>query len=552
MHEWRSKLKGGRVFSRENTSASYSTLRTIFVKRIVVDDSSYYELTVISAFRHIHFATAQTQTLRRGCTHGRADEHATQRTIVQVQQDRKRLPLNSSDSHWIPSSPPMLSERLAVPPSPPSSPRMADMPQLEKLLQAQEARQAFQEMQQTQRFHVPGHQQAALMREQQLHAQQQQNHTPMIQKSVGYYPVAFQHSSTGAARVIPLFESPAAKASRFSSTKMVDYATYMQEYKASMPGDKRDSSFKNHPWQPSVFSSPPTIDSSSSNSTPRASDSTTETPWRTIEEAMSLARGPLSKSTVHGTPPATTLPNAARIATELKVEGAAQARTLVTQHERWRALVSNDLQPPDTYASSAMYESGSTEPVHTYADEAHDDDEIEIEDLYDPSPNPPLLRHSNGELLPPRDLSNIFDYNPDMVDVAVKGGESASVTPMFDAYLDPPSPTLTDILDATQPESVMATHSSTPPHLRSSQVFRRQTLEDMDTTSRLSLARGGAQSSALVHYASNGIKKKQHWKHIITTEQTGISETRLLANALQLERKAIRDDQCLANAFRRS
>jgi hypothetical protein len=58
--------------------------------------------------------------------------------------------------------------------------------------------------------------------------------------------------------------------------------------------------------------------------------------------------------------------------------------------------------------------------------------------------------------------------------------------------------------------------------------------------------------SSVPHYAvlPNHKRGEQHWKHIAITEQKGVAETHLLANALQLERKRNSDDRCLANAFR--
>jgi WD40 repeat protein len=119
----------------------------------------------------------------------------------------------------------------------------------------------------------------------------------------------------------------------------------------------------NHnPRQPrrraSVILSPPTTASSSSNSTSRPSaeadtSTTTNNPWRTIEDAMSLPRGPLFESAARSTPPATARPTATEIAAELQAERAARARTLVTQRDRWRALVSDGSQPPNAYATGA-------------------------------------------------------------------------------------------------------------------------------------------------------------------------------------------------------
>lgn len=122
----------------------------------------------------------------------------------------------------------------------------------------------------------------------------------------------------------------------------------------------------------SVILSPPLTASSSTtttNTTSRPSvaadrdNDNPANPWRTIEDAMSLARGPLFESdapTSRRGPPATTTapsrPTAHEIATELQSERAARARTLVTQRDRWRALVSDGTQPPNpanVYATGA-------------------------------------------------------------------------------------------------------------------------------------------------------------------------------------------------------
>jgi hypothetical protein len=202
--------------------------------------------------------------------------------------------------------------------------------------------------------------------------------------------------------------------------------------------------------------------------------------------------------------------------------------------------------------------------------------------------HPPLLRASNGKLVSSRDgVSKYFDYRSNTVDIAPKkvkvpGSSAHSSSPelletpvrarsrdfkvvepyqdriqssdviglmnsapgfeYMEEIWDQPGRQPSPQLEATQPGNFK--HSPTPPHLRPPQVFRRRTFEEMEVNSQSRMAHHGAQPH-------NGIKDKQYWKHIIITEQTGISETRLLANALQLEKKAIRDDQCLANAFRR-
>jgi hypothetical protein len=68
---------------------------------------------------------------------------------------------------------------------------------------------------------------------------------------------------------------------------------------------------------------------------------------------MSLPRGPLFESAARVTPPATARPTATEIAAELQAERAARARNLVTQRDRWRALVSDGSQPPNAYATGA-------------------------------------------------------------------------------------------------------------------------------------------------------------------------------------------------------
>ena len=138
-----------------------------------------------------------------------------------------------------------------------------------------------------------------------------------------------------------------------------------------------------HRRRASVILSPPTTTSgsasASTSSRPTASNREAEasnTAWRTIENALSLTRGPLFEASSRATPPTagaaagTTAtaststatspsPSAPRIATELAAELAAErarARTLTTQRDRWRALASDGSQPPsgiNTYATGA-------------------------------------------------------------------------------------------------------------------------------------------------------------------------------------------------------
>jgi WD40 repeat protein len=136
----------------------------------------------------------------------------------------------------------------------------------------------------------------------------------------------------------------------------------------------------------SVILSPPTTTSTSASASTSASTSSrptastreaeaSNTAWRTIENALSLTRGPLFEAPSRATPPpaaaaGTTAtaststatspsPSAPRIATELAAELAAErarARTLTTQRDRWRALASDGSQPPsgiNTYATGA-------------------------------------------------------------------------------------------------------------------------------------------------------------------------------------------------------
>lgn len=119
----------------------------------------------------------------------------------------------------------------------------------------------------------------------------------------------------------------------------------------------------------SVILSPPTTASTSSTSStsqPPAteSDTSTNNPWRTIEDAMRLERGPLFESASRATPLATTIttqtrPTRSEIDAEIAAERAARVRTLatqrdlVTQRDRWRALASDGTQPPNAYATGA-------------------------------------------------------------------------------------------------------------------------------------------------------------------------------------------------------
>lgn len=114
----------------------------------------------------------------------------------------------------------------------------------------------------------------------------------------------------------------------------------------------------------SVILSPPTTGSTSSTSStshPPASnntdpDTSANNPWRTIEDAMRLDRGPLFESASRATPPTTTTntrPTRAEIDAEIAAERAARVRTLGTQRDRWRALASDGTQPPNAYATGA-------------------------------------------------------------------------------------------------------------------------------------------------------------------------------------------------------
>ena len=101
----------------------------------------------------------------------------------------------------------------------------------------------------------------------------------------------------------------------------------------------------------SIILSPPTTASPSSPSTTRT-DPTTN-PWRTIEDAMSLARGPLFEppSTTTTT---TTRPSRSDLTTSVAAERAARARTLVTQRsDRWRSLAADNSAPPNAHATGA-------------------------------------------------------------------------------------------------------------------------------------------------------------------------------------------------------
>jgi hypothetical protein len=86
---------------------------------------------------------------------------------------------------------------------------------------------------------------------------------------------------------------------------------------------------------------------------------------------------------------------------------------------------------------------------------------------------------------------------------------------------------------------------SKQPELSSSQPHLAQGLPQHATFT-------ATKPSSGPHYAvlPNHKREEQHWNHIAITEQKGVAETYLLANALQLERKRNSDDRCLANAFR--
>jgi hypothetical protein len=129
----------------------------------------------------------------------------------------------------------------------------------------------------------------------------------------------------------------------------------------------------------SVILSPPTTTSgsgsaftSSSRPTPSSNREAeaSNNAWRTIENALSLTRGPLFESASRATgtsgttatastSTATTSPSPStglRTATDLAAELAAErarARTLTNQRDRWRALASDGTQPPSAYATGA-------------------------------------------------------------------------------------------------------------------------------------------------------------------------------------------------------
>jgi hypothetical protein len=216
--------------------------------------------------------------------------------------------------------------------------------------------------------------------------------------------------------------------------------------------------------------------------------------------------------------------------------------------------------------------------------------------------NPPLLRDSS------RDRAiNIFDYGPNTVRfpanernaTVVSGGDRMDMinrshkrlgrplspprAPQWELWRRPIEQPLLSHTHVAQPEGVKeskgdrifsnsdAVPVSAPRQTRPAQRYLPNewaeeewtgTRKDpgVDYQSRLAydaqqlttLADTQSRASAMAHYVapSIGMEGNQHWKHINTAEQKQISETRLLANALRLERKANTDDRCLANAFR--
>lgn len=109
----------------------------------------------------------------------------------------------------------------------------------------------------------------------------------------------------------------------------------------------------------SIILSQPT--STSSSNTSRGPASGTEpdppvNPWRTIEDAMAITRGPLFESASRATPPITITsarPTGSELASELAAERAARARDLVTQRDRWRALGPDGTIPPHATGANA-------------------------------------------------------------------------------------------------------------------------------------------------------------------------------------------------------
>lgn len=137
----------------------------------------------------------------------------------------------------------------------------------------------------------------------------------------------------------------------------------------------------------SVILSPPTTTSTpaSTSSRPTASNREAEASnnaWRTIENALTLTRGPLFESASRLTPQAPAAattgtgtaststatspsPSAPRTATDLAAELSAErarARSLATQRDRWRALASDGSQPPSASATN-----NNNNVINTYA-----------------------------------------------------------------------------------------------------------------------------------------------------------------------------------------
>jgi hypothetical protein len=115
----------------------------------------------------------------------------------------------------------------------------------------------------------------------------------------------------------------------------------------------------------SVILSPPTTtasgsaSASTSSSRPTASSNreaeASNNAWRTIENALSLTRGPLFESASRATGASGTTATASTstaTTAELAAERA-RARTLTNQRDRWRALASDGTQPPSAYATGA-------------------------------------------------------------------------------------------------------------------------------------------------------------------------------------------------------
>jgi hypothetical protein len=162
--------------------------------------------------------------------------------------------------------------------------------------------------------------------------------------------------------------------------------------------------------------------------------------------------------------------------------------------------------------------------------------------------HPPLLRDSNG---PPADhyqpLSSFDRFNANVATAVASPPSMTSFPDASDFTSRRPNASALPTFELPPlPLASLRTKFHTPAYLSHS---TKSVPSHRHGVSRLF---NGADLSAPRPLAapSDGVEGRWYGKHMVTSEQKGISETRLLANALQLERKSIRDDQCLANAFR--